>query len=332
MIVVRFMQKKYDFTFSDLFAWVWWFHIALHNLWWTLVTAIENDDNARITYKTNFWNWNENVLWSWLYFWDITKTDEKLIPNHDILCAWFPCQAFSIAWYRKWFLDARWNLFFDLCRIINHVKPKAIFLENVKNLKTHDWWKTYETIEKSLQSIWYFIKSKVMNSCEYWWVPQNRERIYIIWFRDKDAFNRFKFPEKKENKLWVQDILDKNIDDKYYYKNSVLYPKLKDKIKDKNKAYQWRRIYVRENKSNIFPTLTANMWTWWHNVPLVLDNNGIRKLTPRECFRIQWFPEDYVLPNISDSHLYKQAWNAVTVPAIQNVWECILQALFPNDE
>ena len=167
-----------------------------------------------------------------------------------------------------------------------------------------------------------------MNSCEYWWLPQNRERIYIVWFRDKKCFDRFSFPEPIKLKKWVQDMLDKKVDSKYYYENSNLYHKIKDQIVDKNKAYQWRRIYVRENKSWVFPTLTANMWMGWHNVPIVLDDKWIRKLTPRECFRIQWFPETYKLPHMSDSHLYKQAWNAVTVPTVQRIWENILKALF----
>jgi DNA (cytosine-5)-methyltransferase 1 len=325
------MQKK--FTFIDLFAWIWWFHIAFHNLWWKLVSAIERDKPARETYQANFLHWNEDVFLWWKYFEDITKTDPNLIPDHDILCAWFPCQAFSIAGYRKWFSDSRGNVFFDLCRIIEYKKPEVIFLENVKNLKSHDWGKTFNVIQESLESLWYYIKAQVINSCEYWWIPQNRERIYIVGFRDKKAYERFSFPEKIPLNLWIRDMLDEVKEDSYYYTKSSLYPKLKEEIKDKNTAYQRRRQYVRANKSWVFPTLTANMWTWWHNVPLVVDIKWIRKLTPRECFRIQGFPEDFILPNIAKSQLYKQAWNAVTVTAIQRVGESILKAtnpLFPS--
>lgn len=314
------------FTFIDLFAWIWWFHKAFHKLWWKLVAAVERDKAARATYQANFMNWNEDIFLWWNFFEDITKTSAQLIPNHDILCAWFPCQAFSIAWYRKWFSDSRWNLFFDLCRIIEHKKPQVIFLENVKNLKSHDQWETFKVIKESLEWLWYYIKAEVLNSCEYWWVPQNRERIYIVWFRDKNAYEAFSFPEKIPLKLWIKDMLDEVTDNWYYYDKSVLYPQLKEVIKDKNTAYQWRRKYVRENKSWVFPTLTANMWTGWHNVPLILDNKWIRKLTPRECFRIQWFPEDFILPDMTKSQLYKQAWNAVTVNVIQRVWEKILKA------
>lgn len=323
----------YKFTFIDLFAGIWGFHIAMHNLWWKLVSAIEWDSKARETYQTNFFKWNEDVFLWWKFFEDITKTESKNIPNHDILCAGFPCQAFSIAWYRKWFEDSRGNVFFDLCRIIDDKKPPVIFLENVKNLKSHDEWKTYKVIEKTLQDLWYHIKSQVLNSCEYWWIPQNRERIYIVWFRDKNAYEKFNFPKSIKLELWVRDMLNKKVDKYFYYNDKPLFERIKNDIVDKNKAYQRRRQYVRENKSWVFPTLTANMGTWWHNVPLILEDDWIRKLTPRECFRIQGFPESYILPEMANSQLYKQAWNAVTVTTVQRVAENILKAtgIKPNN-
>lgn len=318
------------FTFTDLFAGIWGFHIAMHRLWGKLVSAIEWDEKARKTYQINFLPWNEDVFLWWKYFDDITKTDPETIPNHDILCAWFPCQAFSIAWYRKGFEDARWNVFFDLCRIIKHKRPAVIFLENVKNLKSHDNGKTFSVIEDCLW-VWlnwlgYYVKAKVLNSCEYGWIPQNRERVYIVWFRDKEAYDKFEFPDPIKSKLEIKDMLDKKVDSSFYYDKSPLLPKLTKDITKKHTAYQWRRQYVRENKSWVFPTLTANMWTGWHNVPLILDDNWIRKLTPRECFRIQGFPENFILPDIAKSHLYKQAWNAVTVTTVQRVAENILKA------
>jgi DNA (cytosine-5)-methyltransferase 1 len=323
-------MSQYTFTFTDLFAWIWWFHIAFHNLWGKLVSAVERDKPARETYQANFFAWNEEVFLGGKFFEDITNIVPDQLPDHNILCAWFPCQSFSIAGYRKWFSDARWNVFFNLCDIIAHKKPEVIFLENVKNLKSHDEWKTFQIILETLESLWYHIKFQVLNCCEYGWIPQNRERIYIIWFRDKDACERFSFPDKIPLTLWVRDMLDTVNDPVYYYENSPLYPILKAEITDKNTSYQRRRKYVRANKSWVFPTLTANMGTWWHNVPLVLDKKWIRKLTPRECFRIQWFPEDFVLPNMWKSQLYKQAWNAVSVPVIQRIWVNVLKAIFPN--
>jgi DNA (cytosine-5)-methyltransferase 1 len=129
----------------------------------------------------------------------------------------------------------------------------------------------------------------------------------------------FTFPEKTELTLSIKDFLESSVDKKYYYNEKPLYEKIKDQITKKNTAYQWRRIYVRENKSSVCPTLTANMGTGGHNVPIIKDDIGIRKLTPRECFNLQGFPKDFSLPKVADSHLYKQAGNSVTVPVIQKI-------------
>lgn len=321
------MNKK--FTFIDLFSWIWWFHIALKNIWWECVSACEIDKSARITYEYNFNDWNKNNLFNkWLFFEDITKLKWNEFPDHNILCWGFPCQAFSIAWYRKWFEDERWNLFFDVSRIIKKKKPDVIFLENVKNLKSHDNWKTFETIIDTLSHLWYFVKYEILNTYEYWNLPQNRERIYIVWFKNKESYDRFYFPKKTKLKVEIKDIIESNVDKSYFYEWKTLYNRIKDDIVKENVAYQWRRQYVRENKKWIFPTLTANMWTWWHNVPLILTKEWIRKITPKECFKIQWFPENYKLPWISNSQLYKQAWNSVSIPVLERIWENIIKALY----
>lgn len=312
------------FKFIDLFAWIGWFHKALLELWWECVFSSEIDDNARKTYELNYRKHNPSLFKNWYFNSDITMQDEKLIPNHDILCAWFPCQAFSIAWYQKWFEDHRWTLFFDIIRIIREKKTPIIFLENVKNLASHLEWKTLNLMLKMLQEEWYYVHYKVMNSMEYGGVPQNRERIYIVWFKDKAKYEKFIFPKKIELKTNLREILEDNVDDKYYYNWKSLYDKLKNEVTNFNRVYQWRRKYVRENKSWVFPTLTANMWTGWHNVPIILDKKWIRKITPREAFLVQWFSKDFILPNIADSHLYKQAWNSVSVPVIKRVAENIL--------
>ena len=308
-----------EFTFIDLFAGVGWFHIALSNLWGKCVWYSEFDDKCCKTYETNFWNIPA--------FWDITKIKWPELPDFDILCWWFPCQPFSIAGYRKWFEDERGNLFFDTARVIKAKKPKVVFLENVKNLASHDWWHTLKVIIEALENLWYHVKYSVLNSNKIWWVPQNRERIYIVWFLDKEACERFSFPTEKK-RISISNILEKwKVDDKYYYNWKPLYDKIKDWMTKKETFYQRRRIYIRENKNWVCPTLTANMWTWWHNVPIILDDYWIRKLTPRECFRLQWFPEEYKLPNIADCYLYKQAGNAVTVWSVQSIMENILASL-----
>lgn len=315
--------------FIDLFAWVWGFHLAFENLWCKCVAAVEIDENARKTYKS-FHEWDTPEIFDWNFFSDIRTTKAEDLPDCDILCWWFPCQAFSIAWYRKWFEDERWNLFFEIARLAEVKRPKVIFMENVKNLVSHDNWNTFKVILEKLNDMWYFVKYKVLNSCEYWWVPQNRERIYIIAFRDKKNFDKFEFPEPLQDNIPLNQILEKwKVDDKYYYNWKPLYEKLENSVTKKWVFYQWRRIYVRENKSWVCPTLTANMWTWGHNVPIILDDYWIRKLTPAETFRLQgfWQVIDKLPKDISDWQLYKQAWNAVTVWSIQRIGANILKSL-----
>ena len=262
---------------------------------------------------------------------DIHEVEVADVPNTDMIVGGFPCQAFSIAGYRKGFEDDRGDLFFELLRIIAHHKPKAIFIENVKNMVTHDHGNTFKVIREALTLNGYCIKWKVMNGKDYGNIPQNRERIYIVGFRDKRAFNNFEFPCEIELTNGLDTIIDyrTKVEDKYYYKEGVqpFYDKLKEEIKSQNSVYQWRRQYVRENKSGVVPTLTANMGTGGHNVPLILTDHGIRKLTPRETFNAQGFPKDFKMPEISNGQLYKQAGNSVVVPVIKRIAENIAHAL-----
>ncbi|ONI47388.1 hypothetical protein AN643_04570 [Candidatus Epulonipiscioides saccharophilum] len=172
-----------------------------------------------------------------------------------------------------------------------------------------------------------FFKYQVLNSMEYGNTPQNRERIYIIGFKDKKHCDMFKFPSPIQLTKTIYDIINPTIqkDSKFYYENSKYYPMLHAVMKSRNTTYQLRRVYVRENKNNVSPTLTANMGTGGHNVPLIIDNYGFRKLTPKECFMFQGFPEDYKLPSsMANTHLYKQAGNSVTVPVVERIAKNIL--------
>lgn len=163
---------------------------------------------------------------------------------------------------------------------------------------------------------------------EYGNLPQNRERIYIVGFLDEIAHNNFSFPKKIALTKTIHDCLEENeVNDKYYYNGKSLYNALKKEMTNKETVYQWRRKYVRENKNNVCPTLTANMGTGGHNVPLVLNGKGIRKLTPRECANFQGFPPNFKLPNIADSHLYKQFGNSVSIPVIQRIAEIMRKVL-----
>ena len=249
----------------------------------------------------------------------------------------FPCQAFSVAGYRKGFEDERGEVFFQLARIISQKLPRVIFIENVKNLVGHDNGNTYKVIRETLESYGYHLKTMVLNACEYGNIPQNRERIYIIGFLNEEDFDNFKQISPINLTVKISDIIDYNakVDDKFYYteQNCSFYNLLKEGVTNKDTVYQWRRKYIRENKSNLCPTLTANMGTGGHNVPIVLTKYGIRKLTPKECFMFQGYPESFVLPDdVAQSHLYKQAGNSVVIPVIYRLASEIRKALKKTDK
>lgn len=314
------MNKK-KYRIGELFAGIGGIGLGFKNAGFDLVWANEIDEKACVTYSTNFKHLLINK--------DMKEVNPQDLPQIDILTGGFPCQAFSVAGYRKGFKDDRGHLFFDILRYIEILQPKVVFLENVKNLTSHDNGHTFEVIQKELKKAGYYIKSNVLNTAEYSDVPQNRERIYIVCFKDKLLADKFKFPNPVKNLKKIRELLDSNVSDEYSYKNSKYITQLKESMKNKDTIYQWRRIYVRENKNNMCPTLTANMGTGGHNVPLVIgDNNDIRKLTPRECARFQGFPDNYILPeSLPKSALYKQIGNSVSVPVINAIAKNIMTVL-----
>lgn len=291
-----------------------------------VIYANEFDESPIKTYEQNF---NLSVDNN-----DIRKVSEKKLPKFDVLLAGFPCQPFSVAGYQQGLKDkkGRGDLFFELVRIFAEKKPKVIFLENVKNLVGHDEGKTFQIILDALEDNGYFVKYQVLNGMNYGNVPQNRERIYIVAFKNKRAFEKFNFPNPIRLTTKLNDVIefDKKVEDKYYYTKEK-YPKIVDEFKKfgvkDNTVYQWRRVYVRENKSGVCPTLTANMGEGGHNVPLINTKYGIRKITPKECFNLQGYPKNYKLPNLSDTKLYKQAGNSVVVPVIKRIADNIYEAI-----
>ena len=266
---------------------------------------------------------------------DICDVKASEVPNIDIILGGFPCQAFSIAGYRKGFEDekGRGTLFFEILRIIKAKKPKAILLENVKNLVSHDNGNTFRVILEALKDAGYHVRYAVLNAMEYGNIPQNRERIYIVGFRTKKVFEKFTFPEPIPLQKTIHDVIDfiNPVDEKYLYTKGKykgdIYDKLVAAMDDSNAVYQWRRKYVRKNMSGVVPTLTANQGEGGHNVCLVKTKQGIRKMTPKECFNTQGFPESFVLPDIADGRLYKQAGNSVCVSVVQRIAEQMLVAM-----
>ena len=204
----------------------------------------------------------------------------------------------------------------------------------VKNLVNHDGGKTFKIISDSLRAENYKFHYEILNAMEYGNVPQNRERVYIVAFRNEKDFEKFSFPEKISLTKKLQDIIDfeNPVDEKYYYTEGKykgeIYEKLLEAMDDKNAIYQWRRKYVRKNMSGVVPTLTANQGEGGHNVCLIKTDFGIRKMTPRECFNAQGFPKNFNLPDdLIDSKLYKQAGNSVCVEVLKRIAENISNAI-----
>ena len=256
---------------------------------------------------------------------DINVTD---IPPHDILTGGFPCQPFSIAGRQEGFDDKRSNVFWKILEIIDHHNPRCIILENVKNLVSHDDKKTFETIRSNLEERGYHLTYKVLNTADITGIPQHRERIYIVGLKSVEASEKLSLNFPAVQKAPIQSLLEASVNEKYYYTDkSATWPLVSEAVVKQDTLYQYRRVYVRENKSNECPTLTANMGEGGHNVPLVRDSKGIRKLTPRECFRFQGFPDSYVLPTLCDSKLYKLAGNAVSLPVVKLIAERVIPLL-----
>jgi DNA (cytosine-5)-methyltransferase 1 len=265
------------------------------------------------------------------------------IPKSNILTAGFPCQPFSIAGNQKGFEDERSNVFWKIISILKTHSPEIVILENVKNLQSHDNGNTFKTIIENLQKLKYHVKYSILNTCKITGIPQNRERIYIVCFKDASLYEKFDFdfPEIENRPIidFLETTSEISIDKKYYYSNStVIYNELIANIKkpvSTNTVYQYRRYYVRENKNGVCPTLTANMGSGGHNVPLIMeDTTGkIRKLTPRECFNLQGFPNNYQIPqNLSMSKLYSLAGNAVSLPVVSLIANRLIELLYEKNE
>lgn len=319
------INEKKMYNMIDLCAGTGAFSLAFENTGKVkTIFANDYDKNSKIIYDDNC-----DVK---LTLKDIHDIDvKKDIMPFDILTAGFPCQPFSIAGEQNGFNDPRSNVFFKILEIMKIHKPRIVILENVKNLQSHDDGKTFKKIVNDITKINYYIKYKILNTCNVSQIPQNRERIYIICFRDVKDMEKFTFPNdiNEENKLKIKDMIENNIKDKYYYNNKLkiwdVVEKAITKHVNTNTIYQYRRYYIRENKNNLCPTLTANMGGGGHNVPLIKDDKGIRKLTPRECFNFQGFPKTYKLTtSISDSGLYKLAGNAVSYPVVKKIADNIM--------
>lgn len=326
--------KEVKFKFIDLFAGIGGFRLALQNLGGKCVFTSEWDKYSKLTYQANYGE---------VPFGDITKAETKsYIPdNFDVLCAGFPCQAFSIAGKRGGFEDTRGTLFFDVAEIIKEKQPKAIFLENVKGLRNHDKGKTLATILNTLrEDLDYFVpEPKIINAKDFG-VPQNRERIFIVGFRKDLGIDNFSYPEPADKSAVLEDILEKDeVSVKYYLSTTYLDTLRKHRERHASKGNGFGYEIIPNDgtanavvcggmgrERNLIHDFKLTNFNPVTKISGKVNREGVRKMTPREWARLQGFPDNFELV-VSDGQAYKQFGNSVAVPAIQATAEKIIQKI-----
>lgn len=321
--------KKPTFKFVDLFAGIGGIRLAYQNIGGKCVFTSEWDIYSKKTYDANFGE---------VPFGDITQISETEIPDHDILLGGFPCQPFSIAGVSKknslgrahGFLDeTQGTLFFDVARIIEHKKPSAFMLENVKNLVSHDKGKTFKVIKETLTELGYSIHCKVLDGKHF--VPQHRERIIIVGFKNSvfEGKEEFKFPDLPEPSRAIREILEPIVDDKYTLSDK-LWNYLQEYAK-KHKALGNGFGFGMTNLDGISRTMSARYYKDGAEILIPQEGKNPRRLTPRECARLQGFPDKFLIP-VSDNQAYKQFGNSVVMPLIQAVGVNIVNEIIRINE
>ena len=322
---IQIPVSKSQFTFIDLFAGIGGMRLAYENVGGRCVYSNEWNKYSQQTYYANFGEQPEG---------DITKVDAKTIPDHDILVAGFPCQPFSIAGVSKkislgretGFEDkTQGTLFFDVCRILKEKRPKAFMLENVKNLKSHDKGRTFKTILESLDELKYKVFFAVLDGQNF--VPQHRERIIIVGF-DMERYGdniEFDFDITPINpKPVMRDILEKKVDDKYTLSDN-LWTYLQN-YAAKHRAAGNGFGYGIAPLDGVSRTISARYHKDGSEILIAQKGKNPRRLTPRECARLQGFPESFIIP-VSDTQAYRQFGNSVVVPLIENVAKLIVDKI-----
>jgi len=321
------------FTFVDLFAGIGGFRIAMQSLGGKCVFSSEWDKEAQKTYLANFGE---------VPFGDITREETKrFIPDEfDVLCAGFPCQAFSLAGKKRGFNETRGTLFFDVAEIIRRKRPQAIFLENVKGLKIHDGGKTLDVILHTLADLDYYVPDpQIVNAMDFG-LPQHRERIYIVGFRDNLNIRDFAYPEKMGGNPCFADVKERNaVSTKYYLSTQYLQTLRAHRQRHESKGNGFGYEIIPDNKcANAIVVggmgrernlVVDDRITDFRPVTKIkgeVNREGVRRMTPREWARLQGFPETFKI-DVADASAYKQFGNSVAVPAIRATAEKILEKL-----
>lgn len=313
-------KKHADFTFIDLFAGIGGIRIPFQELGGKCVFTSEWDKFAQKTYRVNFGEEPQG---------DITKIDAKDIPDFDILLGGFPCQPFSQAGLKKGFSDTRGTLFFEIERIIQEKRPKAFLLENVKQLRGHDKGRTLKVILKHIDALNYYVKAEVLRAADFG-VPQNRERIYIVGISKEhydlpDDYD-FEFPKPTYEKTRLGDILERNVDDKYTISDALWdgHQRRKKEHQAKGNGFGFSLF---NNESEYTNTISARYYKDGSEI-LIDQGSGKnpRKLTPRECARLQGFPEKFII-TVSDTQAYKQFGNSVAILVVKAIAERMVEEM-----
>lgn len=315
-------KRKKLFKFIDLFAGIGGIRIPFQELGGKCVFSSEWDNFAQKTYRVNFGEIPSG---------DITKIKATDIPDFDILLAGFPCQPFSQAGLKKGFSDTRGTLFFEIERILKEKRPKAFLLENVKQLQGHDKGNTLKIILEHLYKLNYAVDYKVLRAADFG-IPQNRERIYIVGF-DKAVFDlsedfSFNYPTPTYKKTKLGDILEHNVDEKYTISNTLYQGHLRRKREHMEKGNGFGFSLFNEN-SPYTNTISARYYKDGSEILIEQKGKNPRKLTPRECARLQGFPESFIIP-VSDTQAYKQFGNSVAVPVIRAIAREIVKFIKNN--
>ena len=309
---------------GSLFSGIGGIDIAFQQAVYKVAWAIEKDAACCRTYRHNFKDVD-------LIETDIRNVDPCTLERVDIITAGFPCQPFSIAGNQRGFDDERGRLFYEVGRFIKTHKPRFVFLENVPNLMEHNEGKTFLVVHDVLADLNYSIRYRVFRASEYGGVPQIRDRIYIVAFRDQEDCDRFGFPDKMDLQLSIEDVLVRSQPKHeiyYYTQDDDFYKKASKIVKSHDAIYRVYHESIKVTQNHMCPTLTASMGTSKNQVPLVVDDFGLRKLTLQECLNFQGFPKEYYFPNtITIEDAYKQVGNTVCVPVVKRIAEQIYRSL-----
>lgn len=329
--------RKPVFTFIDLFAGIGGMRTAFQNLGGKCVFSSEWDKYAQKTYENNFGE---------VPFGDITKLDENKIPNHDILVAGFPCQAFSIAGRRGGFEDTRGTLFFNVAKILKMKRPKAFFLENVKGLLNHDGGKTIRVILNTLRNdLGYYVPDPQIVNAKDFGVSQNRERVFIVGFRKELKIKSFEYPKPMDTKVCIENIIEKEpVSVKYYLSTQYLETLIKHKSRHKSKGNGFGYEIIPRNgianaivvggmgkERNLIVDDRLTDFTPVTKIKGEVNREGIRKMTPREWARLQGFKDEFLI-TVSDAQAYKQFGNSVAIPAVQATAQVVVEMLYGFSE